>query len=369
VELGGIKWKNRLLLVHHYTKSTPNTPTPYTMATFLKRGKTWRCQITKKVGDEIIRRSGTFPTKAQAVAWALEVESGLVGLKRVGVTGVTVARNQGMTVQEVIDRYMREVAPLHRGAKREITTLMKISREHPWLVVKPLNEVTHGDLVRFRDLRLQHVSGATVAREMVMISSMFGTACREWGASDDNPAKGVRRPKEPGAREVRIPPEAVQALSGALGMSPPVRPDTKKRQVGLAFLVALETAMRQGEILGLTWDRVHFDKKYVLLDKTKNGQSRHVPLSPEAMRLLRLAKGVDPEKVFTVTSASADTIFRKARPVEWGHIHFHDSRHEAVFRLSKKLPVMDLARMTGHQDLKMLLRYYNPSASEIADLL
>ncbi len=327
--------KSTIISTPLHQNHTKYTDTVHQMATFLKRGKTWRCQITKKVGSEIIRRSATFPTKAQASAWALETESALVGLKRVGVTGSLIADNQGMTVQEVIDRYMREVAPLHRGAKREITTLMKISREHQWLVVKPLNEVTHGDLAKFRDLRLQHVSGATVAREMVMISSMFGTACREWGAADDNPAKGVRRPKEPGAREVRIPPEAVQALSGALGMSPPVHPDTKKRQVGLAFLIALETAMRQGEILGLTWDRVRFDKKYVLLDKTKNGQARHVPLSQEAMRLLKFAEGIDSVKVFTVTSASADTIFRKARPSEWGHIHFHDSRHEAVFNVKE----------------------------------
>ena len=150
---------------YYYYATTPKThqnhPKYTIMATFLKRGKTWRAQITKKVGEAIIRRSGTFPTKSQSVAWALETESALVGLKRVGVTGVTVARNQGMTVQEVIERYMEEVAPLHKGSAREITALQKILREQTWLTVMPLSEVTHGDVARFRDLRLRYgVNGA-----------------------------------------------------------------------------------------------------------------------------------------------------------------------------------------------------------------
>ena len=358
---------------YYYYATTPKThqnhPKYTIMATFLKRGKTWRAQITKKVGEAIIRRSGTFPTKSQSVAWALETESALVGLKRVGVTGVTVARNQGMTVQEVIERYMEEVAPLHKGSAREITALQKILREQTWLTVMPLSEVTHGDVARFRDLRLRYVSGATVAREMVLLGSAFQTAVREWGAAKENPAKGVRKPPQPQGREVRIPPDVADRIADALGMFPAIRPTLRKHQVGLAFLLAIETAMRRGEILGLTWDRVRLVDRYVILDVTKNGRSRHVPLSAEAIGLLRLAEGVDPVRVFTVSNGTADAIFRKYRPAEFDHIHFHDARHEAVFRLSKKLPVMDLARMTGHQDTKMLLRYYNPTPSEIADLL
>ena len=48
---------------------------------------------------------------------------------------------------------------------------------------------------------------------------------------------------------------------------------------------------------------------------------------------------------------------------------FHDSRHEACTRLARKIDVLDLARMIGHRDLRSLMTYYNPSASEIADRL
>jgi len=48
---------------------------------------------------------------------------------------------------------------------------------------------------------------------------------------------------------------------------------------------------------------------------------------------------------------------------------FHDTRHEAITRLAKKLDVLDLARMVGHRDIKQLLTYYNKSAKEIASQL
>ena len=46
---------------------------------------------------------------------------------------------------------------------------------------------------------------------------------------------------------------------------------------------------------------------------------------------------------------------------------FHDSRHEATTRIAQLLPIQDLSKVTGHKDLKMLMRYYNPTVSEIAE--
>ncbi|MCB1764228.1 MAG: site-specific integrase, partial [Gammaproteobacteria bacterium] len=51
------------------------------------------------------------------------------------------------------------------------------------------------------------------------------------------------------------------------------------------------------------------------------------------------------------------------------NLTFHDTRHEAITRLSKKLDVLDLARMVGIRDLKILMVYYNATASEIAERL
>lgn len=90
-------------------------------------------------------------------------------------------------------------------------------------------------------------------------------------------------------------------------------------------------------------------------------------MSPEALRIMSL---LDKEKLFDLSDKSRDTTFRLAvKRAGIKDLTFHDSRREATHRLSKKLSVMDLARVTGHKDLKMLLLYYNPTAESIAERL
>lgn len=125
--------------------------------------------------------------------------------------------------------------------------------------------------------------------------------------------------------------------------------------------------MRDSEMLGLRWADVHLKEQYVTLPRTKNGDQRDVPLSKRAVALLESMKGVDKVTVFTVTSASRDALFRKARDAcKVQGLHFHDSRATALTRLSRKLDVLELARMVGHRDLKSLMVYYRKSATDIA---
>ncbi|MGI0778796.1 tyrosine-type recombinase/integrase [Pseudomonas aeruginosa] len=103
------------------------------------------------------------------------------------------------------------------------------------------------------------------------------------------------------------------------------------QELAYAFLIALETAMRQGEILGLVAARVHLSARYVELDKTKNGDARKVPLSSRAVTLLRVLVDAAGKRqnLFTLTSGSADTLFRKVRDRQKiDGLNFHDTRHE-----------------------------------------
>jgi integrase len=140
--------------------------------------------------------------------------------------------------------------------------------------------------------------------------------------------------------------------------------------VAVALLLAFETGMRAGELLGLTWAGVHLEERYVNLVETKNGDLREVPLSTRAVELLQLLRGVDRVRVFTVTAASRDALFRKARDAcKIEGLHFHDSRANAITDLSKKLEVLELARMIGHRDIKNLMIYYRKSSTEISNKL
>ncbi len=119
----------------------------------------------------------------------------------------------------------------------------------------------------------------------------------------------------------------------------------------------------------MRWEDIDIERRVVHLPQTKNGTSRDVPLSMEAIRLLRQM----PQKrgcVFGMMVSNLGNVFRKLTSLAMiDNLHFHDTRHEAITRLARKLNVLDLARMVGHRDLKQLMVYYNATAEELAKRL
>jgi len=106
------------------------------------------------------------------------------------------------------------------------------------------------------------------------------------------------------------------------------------------------------------------------LPLTKNGYARDVPLSAEARRIIEQLRPLNGERdtVFDVSVASLDALFRKARArARIEDLHFHDTRREALTRLSKIFDVMKLARISGHRDLRVLQNvYYAPTVGDLA---
>jgi integrase len=315
------------------------------MASIRRRGDTWRAELYKD-GQ---RDSGTFPTKAKAIQWAHKREAELAG-----------TRLPDHTVKDALRRYAADVAPTHRGMRWEQIKCKAF--EHDLLAAVRLPALKAGDIAQWRDRRLESVSGASVRREMNLLQSMFKLCRKEWHWLDSDPMADVKRPSQPASRKRRIAQGEIDRMTLALGYTGG-EPETISDRVALAFLFALETAMRSGEILGLQWADV--SPLSVRLPVTKNGDTRHVPLSTRAREILALLPRADP--VFGLESAQRDALFRKARKrAQIPNLHFHDARAEAIWRLSKKLDVMELARVIGHRDLKSLLIYFDASADELA---
>ncbi|WP_164276019.1 site-specific integrase [Stenotrophomonas sp. B1-1] len=319
------------------------------MASIQRRGASWRAEIYK----DGRRESNTLPSKAQAVRWAMMREAELTG-----------ARLPENIVKDALRRYANEVAPKHKGVKWELVRLGLIERDPIALVRLPALRPIH--LAEWRERRLTQVSGATVRREMNLLQSVFKSCRKDWGWLDSDPIKDVDRPQAPASRKRRVPQEEIDRLILALGYDGGA-PQTTQHRVALCFLFALETAMRAGEILGMKWSDV--SAKSVTLPKTKNGDVRRVPMSVRAREIIGLLPQ-DADSVFNLDPGTRDTLFRRARDAaQIENLHFHDSRAEAIWRLSKKLDVMELARVIGHRDLKSLLIYYQTDADELADLL
>ena len=326
------------------------------MASILPHRDGYRVQVY--VGGQ--RQSKVCATRREAAQWALEREAELSGRKL-----------PDKTLRDALRRYASELDDERGGARWERIRLAAFERDP--LALRRLAALGPDDFSAWRDARLRTqaqrrqttVAPATVAREMNLLRSVLETARKEWRWLRTNPMADVSWPKSPKGRARRITPEEEADLTAALGVAT-LRADTATQRVGLAFLLALETAMRSGEILALTWPNVHLAEQYVHLPRTKNGDARDVPLSKRAVEILRaLPLGFGP--VFQLDAAARDALWRKARAkTTHRDIHFHDSRAEAIWRLSKKLDVLELARVIGHRDINSLLIYYRASASAMA---
>lgn len=326
------------------------------MATAKKnRAGTWGIQIEVRG----VRESGTFATRREADAWAARRKTEILALS---------AGNGGSvkTLRDALRRYAEEVSPTKRGEAKEIIRLAAFERQALPLS-KKIGQLTTADLAAWRDSRLAVNARGSVLRDMTLLGSVLEVARREWQWIGTNPMRDVRRPANPDHRDVIIQPWQARRMLRALGYTRrgPVR--SMGQAVAMAFLLALSTGMRAGEIAGLTWDRVRGD--HVRLLETKNGSARDVPLSSVARRIIGRMEGFDAVLVFGLTSQTLDALFRRHRDrAGLAGFTFHDARHTAATRLamSRRVDVLELCRIMGWKNPKQAMTYFNPTASQLA---
>ncbi|WP_371879837.1 tyrosine-type recombinase/integrase [Caballeronia sp. S22] len=322
------------------------------------------------------RKTKTFAKRREAQEWVAHTE---VGMRK----EADKPEGSRHTVLEMLQRYTAEVTVKKEGARPEMMRIKAFLRNSPALAGKTLEAVRTPDLAAWRDARLagftmddgtkvDAVSSASVLRDINWLRNAFKIAREEWHWTEGNPFKGLRMPQEPPPRDRRISPfSEVRPLVRHLGYRTGVAPESKSQEVALAFLIALRSAMRAGEILSLGAASIDLGKRVVTVEHKMQyltGRMRSIPLTRHAARLLRPIAGR--EKCFTVSSASLDTLFRKARDQlavarpALREIHFHDSRAEALTRLSRKVDVMTLAKISGHKDLSILQNTYYRETAE-----
>jgi integrase len=321
-----------------------------------KQRDLWRAEVARNG----VRKSSTFATKAAATQWAAVEEAAILAEKR----GAFPRKTFG----DALTRYVSEVSVDKKGERFERMRCEALKKNFPKLAAKQLTELTTPDMAAWRDTRRKTVTPGSVQRDINLLSHVFTTARDEWKWMGDSPLKGMKAPGQNPPRTRRIDPREVRRLVRWLGYKTGAKPATKQQEVALAFMLSLRTGMRAGEILTLGPATVNMQRRVATVEhKTQHitGKPREVPLSRHAIRLLR---PVIDAPVFTVTSASLDALFRKARgSLLIDDLHFHDARADALTRMSKKVDVMTLARISGHRDLRVLMdAYYRVASEDIA---
>jgi integrase len=327
------------------------------MASITKRKSGWRAEVYVNG----VRECKSFTTKNEAIGWSTDRESELRRTVKSGIREIK-------TCEEVFEKYANQVSSKKDGGRWEkirLTACANFIIDGQRFGDMLFKDVDATVMAKYRDMRLNTVLGSTVNREFNLLSNVFTVARKEWKWSTVNPISDVKRPKEEKPRDRLITEDEIEQLRIACGYINTV--STKRHALFIAFLFAIETALRQGEIAALTWDCVFTDHVHVA--RSKNGDERDVALSAEAKRLLELLPK-NGSLCFRLKADYMSATFRDVRDMTLiKDLHFHDTRHEAVTRLAKKLHVLELARMTGHRDIKELMTYYNATASEVSKKL
>jgi integrase len=323
------------------------------MASIRNRQGKWAVRVVRKGYPD---QYATFASKQEAEKWARQTEAEMDRGRYVSLTEA-----QRTTLADVIDRFIRDVLPGMKCAPHDRIRLTAL-KARP-IAKYSMAALTAARVAAYRDERLSQVKPDTVIRELAFLSSVINHARREWDINVPNPVASVKKPKQGPGRNRTLSPEEETRLLHAVEPTGRRNPWTKP-----LVMLALETAMRQGELLSLRWENVDLANRIAHLHQTKNGDSRTVPLSTKAVETLRQLPRCITGEVFPVRKAALHRIFvRAAERAELKDFRFHDLRHTAITRMATKLPnVIELSAVTGHRSLSMLRRYYHPSATDLA---
>lgn len=214
-----------------------------------------------------------------------------------------------------------------------------------------LYEITPEAVERYKAQRKEKVSVASVNRDLALLKCMFNKAIA-WGYASDNPVRKVKLYKENNWRIRYLEKEEIEKLLAA-------SPFTLRA----ILIVALNTGMRKSEIQNLKWNDVNYERGYITLYQTKNGEKRFVPIN-KSVREALLSIRKNPEGAYIFCGKDGQPFnFRKSfetalKKSGINGFRFHDCRHTFASHLVMAGVDLNTVRdLLGHKTLGMTLRY------------
>jgi len=336
--------------------------------TVRKKGERWQ-GLVRASGYKT--QSQNFRYKADAVRWVKQVDTAISDGKF-----FPAKRLDKRTLSDAVERYQQDNLPQ--------LTDQRTRKYHLKWWVEELGQRTllHlcNDLDLLHDAKRklegeQRGSGkkrspTTVRRYLASLSKLFSCAM-DWGWCESNPVRRIEKPKEPPGRVRYLSEDERKALLTATAKS-------DDPYLHTIVLIALCTGARLGEIQGLTWPNISCKRQTVTFRKTKNKDTRTVPITDQVLeRLTDLSKvrRIDSELVFTrydglrpkSIRAAWDSAIAKAAIQDF---RFHDLRHTAASYLAMSgASPSELAAILGHRTLLMVSRYAHVGEQHTASIL
>lgn len=333
----------------------------------LKNGKTRYKVEVRKNGRYA---SGTFDTQKEAKLFALKAEIEILSSK------------QNVTLSDVIKRYIDTVL----ARKAQNTQRQQRPQLNWWdkkLGKNNIHDITTAMIVSARDElskkikknnKTNNVSDATLNRYTNLLNHVFNIASREWLLIDNNCIEKISRFKEPRGRIRYLNEEERKRLLTACKAS-------KNDYLYPVVMIALSTGARKQEILNLSWGQIDFKRRVIMLNKTKNGERRALPISDLLHSVLvdyqKKCKHIsDNDLVFQSQSDSTQSpnifyVFSLAlQQANIRDFRFHDLRHSAASYLAMNgATLAEIAEILGHKNYDIVKRYAHLSQSHTAKIV
>lgn len=279
------------------------------------------------------------------------------------------------TVAELVERFIEHEIPRRPKMRLEYVGQLRWWKNH--IGEKLLSELTPALIVEYRDqlsksvtYRGTKMSNARVNRYLAALSSALTTAVNEWQWLSENPAKKVRRLKEPRGRVRYLDDDERARLLNACK-------ESHNRDLYLVVVLSLSTGARRAEIWSISWKNIDLKKSMAIFEDTKNDDRRSVPLTGHVLELLcerNRVRRLDTPLVFPSTTDPLRpfdfrrpfTMALKAAEIE--DFRWHDLRHCCASYLVQNgvsLPVV--AEILGHRDTSITQRYAHLSPEHLRE--
>ena len=320
------------------------------MATYRKRNNKWQARIQLSGGPTQAR---TFLRLTDAKRWAQQIE---ISYQQ----GLYSNPPEPITLFEALQRYQRTVSVHKKRAKIEgyrIKAWLESALSH-----LKLEQLKTYHLAKWRDDKIQQGFQAnTIRLHLAVLSHLYNVAKSEWGYEQlMNPVTHLARPKLPKVRETRVSDEDIARLIE----------NTTSLLLPSMIQLALYTGMRRSELVKLQWTDVNWNRQYIHLKDTKNGEERFIPLTEKSAAILKNIKKIN-DRVFNITEHAVTLAFTRAlKRSQLNNMSFHTLRHEAITRFFEMgLTIPEVASISGHKSWSMLRRYTHLQSQKLINKL
>ncbi len=330
------------------------------------KGTRYRAQVRRKGHPQ---QSEYFARRKDAKAWIRKIEMEL-DAGRFLFDGASKKR----TVSDLIERYEADILPekkSRRDQRQQLVVWRELIGHEKLLSLSSATLMEARRRIAGRTTRYgKPVSNATVNRYLAVLSHVLNIAENQYQWISENPMRRVPLLKEAQGRDRVLSDAEIQRLLDACA-------ELKDSRLEVIVLMALTSAMRRGEIMNLTWDRVFLDEGIVKIEEPKNGERRTATVLPEVVNRLSALQDEEgrigylfPNKTLTGPWDFKKTWQKVVQRADLKDFRFHDLRHTAATMIAKSGgSVPQIAAVLGHKSFKMASRYAHLTEGHTRELL